>query len=183
MNVACPQLDHEEDQIAFQSLQREDLDREQIGRGQPVPMRLEERFPRCALASLWRRGHAAAEENPLHCVPANLVAQVGQRAPDAGVAPPGILDGHPHDQFANRLRRQRTTATATGAAVVFLRDESSIPAQDRVGGDDTSHSAQDPSPELLPADGKPTPLSVGQADRTAAQLFAKDSILLTEIVD
>ena len=44
MNVACPQLDHEEDQIAFQSLQREDLDREQIGRGQPVPMRLEERF-------------------------------------------------------------------------------------------------------------------------------------------
>ena len=36
MNVACPQLDHEEDQIAFQSLQREDLDREQIGCGQPV---------------------------------------------------------------------------------------------------------------------------------------------------
>ena len=68
-------------------------------------------------------------------------------------------------------RRQRTTATATGAAVVFLRDESSIPAQDRVGGDDTSHSAQDPSPELLPADGEPTPLSVGQAERTAAQLF------------
>ena len=100
-----------------------------------------------------------------------------------GRAPPGILDGHPHDQFANRLRRQRTTATATGAAVVLLRDESSIPAQDRVGGDDTSHSAQDPSPELLPADGEPTPLSVGQAERTAAQLFAKDSILLTEIVD
>ncbi len=42
---------------------------------------------------------------------------------------------------------------------------------------------QDPSPELLPPDGETAPLSVGQAERTAAQLFAKDSILLTEIVD
>ena len=41
----------------------------------------------------------------------------------------------------------------------------------------------DPSPELLPPDGETAPLSVGQAQRTAAQLFAKDSILLTEIVN
>ena len=154
-----------------------------IGRGQTVPMRLEERVPRCALASLWRRGHAVAEENPLHGVPANLVAEVGQRTADPGVAPPGILDGHPHDQFGNRLRSHRSTRSSTGAAVVLLRDESSIPAQDRVGGDDTRHLGQDPSPELLPPDGETAPLRVGQAERTAAQLFAKDSILLTEIVD
>ena len=54
-DMSRPQLDHEEDQVAFQPLERENLDREQIGRGQTVPMRLEERFPRCALASLWRR--------------------------------------------------------------------------------------------------------------------------------
>ena len=146
-------------------------------------MRLEERFPRCALASLWRRGHAVAEENPLHCVPANLVAEVGQRTSDPGVAPSGILDGHPHDQLDDRLRGHRSTRSSTGAAVVLLRDESSIPAQDRVRGDDTSRMDQDPSPELLPPDGETASLSVGQAERTAAQLFAQDSILLTEIVD
>ena len=91
----------------------------------------------------------------------------------------GATQWCPRPRFSDRIRNSRPT----GAAVVLLRDESSIPAQDRVGGDDTSHSAQDPSPELLPADGEPTPLSVGQAERTAAQLFAKDSILLTEIID
>ena len=149
----------------------------------PSQMRLEERFPRCALASLWRRGHAVAEENPLHCVPANLVAEVGQRTSDPGVAPSGILDGHPHDQLDDRLRGHRSTRSSTGAAVVLLRDESSIPTQDRVRGDDTSRMDQDPSPELLPPDGETASLSVGQAERTAAQLFAQDSILLTEIVD
>ena len=71
----------EEDQIAFQPAEGEDLDREQIGRGQTVPMRLEERFPRCALASLCRWGQAMAERNPLHGVPADLVAEVGANAP------------------------------------------------------------------------------------------------------
>ena len=57
IDLSRPQLDHEEHQIAFQPREREDLDREQIGRGQTVPMRLEERVPRGVLASLWRKGY------------------------------------------------------------------------------------------------------------------------------
>ena len=52
IDMSRPQLDHERDQVAFQPLEREDLDREQIGRGQTVPKRLEARFPRCVLSSL-----------------------------------------------------------------------------------------------------------------------------------
>ena len=70
-----------------------------------------------------------------------------------------------------------------GAAVVLLGDQLPRPAQDRVRRDDARNLGEDSPAELLPAYGEPTPLCVGQAERTTAQLLSEDSILLTEIVD
>ena len=123
------------------------------------------------------------EQNPLHGVPADRVAEVGQGAADPRVAPSRILDGHPHDQLGNRLRCQRPTTTTVGAAVVLLGDQLPIPAQDRVRRDDARDLSEDSPAELLPTYGEPTPLCVGQAERTTAQLLPEDAILLTEIFD
>ena len=53
----------------------------------------------------------------------------------------------------------------------------------RARPDDPGHLHQDPATEFLSAHGETAALSIGQAERTTAQLLAEDSILLTEIVD
>ena len=146
-------------------------------------MRLQERLPGRPLAPLRRRRNPVLEQNPLHRVSGDLVAEVGQGTSDTGVPPPRIVDGHSHDQLGHRLGCQWPPAAAAGAAVVLLGDQLPIPAQDRVRRDDAGHLGQDPSAEFLAAHGETTPLSVSQAERTTAQLLSEDSILLTEIVD
>lgn len=56
-------------------------------------------------------------------------------------------------------------------------------AKNRVRGDDARHLRQDPPAEFLASHGESTALSVGQAQRTIAQLLAQNAILLPEIVD
>ena len=107
----------------------------------------------CARA-LGRWGDAVVEQYPLHRVPTDVVAEVGQGTADPRVAPSRILDGHPHNQLGTHLRRQRPTATATGTAVVLLGNQSPIPTQNGVRCDDASYLRQDPSAEFLPAYGK-----------------------------
>ena len=183
MYVSGLQLDHEEHEVSFQPFQRDDLHRKRIGRCETFLMRLQEGLPWGALAALWRRGNPVVEQNPFHGVPADRVAEVGQGAADPRVAPSRILDGHPHHQLGNRLGCRRPTTTTVGAAIVLLGDQSPIPAQDRVSGDDARNLAEDSPAELLPTYGEPTPLCVGQAECTTTQLLSEDSILLTEIVD
>ena len=102
--------------------------------------------------------------------------RLARGTPDAGVAPSRILDGYPHNHLGNRLGCQRPTTTTVGAAVVLLRDQSPIPAQDGVRRDDAGHLRQNPPPELLPAYGETTALRISQAERTAAQLLSEAPI-------
>ena len=121
-------------------------------------------------------------QNAGYGVAPDLVSNVQQRAPDPRIAPRRVLPRHPHDQGAD-FRPDSWTSDLPPAAVVLLGDQVPIPAQDRVRRDDARNLGQDSPAELLPSYGEPTPLRVGQAERTTAQLLSEDSILLTEIVD
>ena len=65
----------------------------------------------------------------------------------------------------------------------ILCDESAVPAQDGVGRDDARDLGQELSAERLSLDREPSPLLVGESDSAAAELFAKEPVLLDEVVD
>ena len=76
-----------------------------------------------------------------------------------------------------------STSTSAGAAIVFLGDQSPVPTQDRIRGDDARDLRQNPPAEFVTAHSESTTLGVRQAKRPRAQVFSEDPILLPEIVD
>ena len=106
-----------------------------------------------------------AVQDPLHRVPGDLEAEVRERAADTRVAPPRILDRHPHDECGDLPWGHRPTAIAAGTAIVFLGDQSPVPVKNRVRRDDADHLRQDPPAEFLASHGESTALGIGQSKR------------------
>ena len=91
-------------------------------------------------------------------VAADLVAEVLQRAADARVAPGRVLLRHPSDECDDVPFRSRATEASLLRAVVFVGDEASVPAQDRIGCHDLGDVGQAPSAENVTFHGDPTSL-------------------------
>ena len=126
---------------------------------------------------------APPPQDPLHRGPGDRVPEVRERVADPCVAPLRILDRHPDHERGDFAARHRPASTAAGAAVVFLGDQSSVPAKDRVRGDDARDLPEDLPAEFVAAHSESPTLSVGQAKRPRAQVFPEDPILLPEIFD
>ena len=100
------------------------------------------------------------------------------------VSPPlRILGRHPDHERGDFAARHRPASTAAGAAVVFLGDQSPVPAKDRVRGDDARDLPEDSPAEFVAAHSESPTLGVGQAKRPRAQVFPENPILLPEILD
>ena len=182
-HAAGSQLDHEEDEVPPEPRQRQHLDGEQIAGRQALPVRLQERLPGHVSAPLGRRVDSVVVQDPLHRGPGDSVAEVRERAADPRVAPPRIVDRHPDHELGDVLSGHWSTSTSAGAAIVFLGDQSPVPTQDRIRGDDARDLRQDPPAEFVTAHSESTTLGVRQAKRPRAQVFSEDPILLPEIVD
>ena len=182
-HAAGSQLDHEEDEVPPEPRQRQHLDGEQIAGRQALPVRLQERLPGHVPAPLGRRVDSVVVQDPLHRGPGDSVAEVRERAADPRVAPPRIVDRHPDHELGDVLSGHWSTSTSAGAAIVFLGDQSPVPTQDRIRGDDARDLRQDPPAEFVTAHSESTTLGVRQAKRPRAQVFSEDPILLPEIVD
>ena len=182
-HVAGSQLDHEEDEVPPEPRQRQHLDGEQIAGRQALPVRLQERLPGHVPAPLGRRVDSVVVQDPLHRGPGDSVAEVRERAADPRVAPPRIVDRHPDHERGDVLSGHWSTSTSAGAAIVCLGDQSPVPTQDRIRGDDARDLRQDPPAEFVTAHSESTTLGVRQAKRPRAQGFSEDPILLPEIVD
>ena len=182
-HVAGSQLDHEEDEVPPEPRQRQHLDGEQTAGRQALPVRLQERLPGHVPAPLGRRVDSVVVQDPLHRGPGDSVAEVRERAADPRVAPPRIVDRHPDHELGDVLSGHWSTSTSAGAAIVFLGDQSPVPTQDRIRGDDARDLRQDLPAEFVTAHSESTTLGVRQAKRPRAQVFSEDPILLPEIVD
>ena len=64
-----------------------------------------------------------------------------------------------------------------------MPDQPPVPAKDRVRSDDAGHLHQRAPAKLLAAHRESTALGVCEPERSRIKLFAKDAILLSEIVD
>ncbi len=94
------ELDGEEHEVVCQSAQGQDLDGEEVGRGDGVPVAPKEVLPGHALAAFRGRSHASFGEQALDGVAAELVAEVPHRPDDAGVAPARFLARHAQNEVA-----------------------------------------------------------------------------------
>jgi hypothetical protein len=77
----------------------------------------------------------------------------------------------------------RSVALALGSAVVLLRDELAIPAQDRVGRDQPGELFQGASADGSALRSEPATLGVAEAQVSVAELLAQHAVLLLEVLE
>ena len=135
-------------------------------------MSLQEGLPRHPL--LPQRGgvEAVVYKDPLDRVAPDLVTEIAECAADSGVAPAGVVPGHPENQPFDLGRRLGATRPARLAAIVFLGDQPPVPSKQRV----RSHKSADleePFATNLPGLGcEATALNVREQQALCAQLLA-----------
>ena len=96
---------------------------------------------------------------------------------------PRVLGSHAKHERADRVVDPWASGTALGVAIVLLGDELTIPAQDRVGGDDAGDLAKGLSAQGFALGSQATTLSGGEAKTTPFELLAEYTVLLLEAGD
>ena len=85
------------------------------------------------------------------------------------------LRGRVHDPWAAR--------SATAAAVVFPRDQLSMPVEEGIGRDQGVQVTAYPSPEALGLCGQAPARGVGEPETARTELLSEDAILFLERVN
>src|SRR5262252_9707909 len=107
-------------------------------------------LPRGRLLALGSSWEAAALENVTHALIADVVAQLGQGAGNAVVAPAAIFLGHVHDQvFKLFVDTGASYRLSLLGAIEFLSHQFAMPGEDGGGFDDSGDFLQRSLPQLL----------------------------------
>ena len=174
---------HEEDGVPDQSAYGQDLDSEEVGRRQAVPMSGEERLPGRLRAVLGCGLDAVVLEDSLDRVAGDFVAEALQRAADSRVAPGRVLVRHAGHEHGNVRLGAGATGDALLRAGVFLGDEPAVPTKNRVRGDD-AHDVPEATPtQRLSLHRQAAPLVVSEPEPAATALRAQHAVLLEQVVD
>ena len=125
------------------------------------------------------RSFAHVGEGP----PGDLMPEVAAGTPNTGVAPRAVLGGHPDDEPADRVHDLWAGRSATAAAVVWPRDQLSMPAEEGLGRDQGVPVTAYPSPEARGLCGQAPALGVGDPETARTELLSADAILFLERVN
>jgi len=101
---------------------------------------------------------------------------------DSGVAPSRVLLGQANDQ-CDEVGLGSAASSTVPRAIVLGCNQVPIPAQDRVGRDDTGEVVEESPTEGLPLHGEAAPLVVGELESPSRELLSQDAVLLEEVVD
>jgi DNA invertase Pin-like site-specific DNA recombinase len=115
--------------------------------------------------------------------PAGELRPFSNRSSFWTIRPKPVLLGHPYHQGFDFIRLARTTGFSFGASVVLLRDQSSMPSQQRVGSDDRRHVPEDAPSEALRFRRQATTLLIVESQPPFAQLFTQNAVLLPQVID
>ena len=88
VDATRPDVDHEEDEVADEAEGRQHLDREEISTGDGAHVGSKKSSPRSVSAALGRWLDSVVEQDALHGVASDIVAEVVQGVAQPGVAPP-----------------------------------------------------------------------------------------------
>src|SRR6266699_961027 len=103
---------------------------------------------------------------------------------EAPVTPGGVLLSHAHDQLLHLLGDTRSPKRSSLlAAVKLLRDQSLVPAHERIGSREGRHRFEALAPERVGECREAAALGIGEAEPTAAELGFENAIFLAQIRD
>ena len=173
------EVDGEEDVAPAEPSQRQQLDGEEVGSTDGAPLGFEEGGP--LLGATGGGVDAMLREDSGDGGAADVVAKSSEATADSGVAPGGIVDGEPDDEYRDGLCGRGSTGSPSPCAVVLAGDKAAVPLTEGLGGDDGCDLEQGATAEGSRSDGKTPPLGVGEAEAPLAELFLEDAVLLAEV--
>ena len=168
---------------AGQAAWRPDRDREAVGGGEHVPVGRETLPPGRARRAVGGGFEAALLAHVGEGAPRDLRTEVAAGTPTTGVAPLAVLGGHPDDAPADRVHAPWAARSATAAAVVWPRDQLSMPAEEGIGRDQGVPVTAYPSPEARGLCGQAPALGVGEPETARTERLSEDAILFLERVN
>src|SRR2546425_10333494 len=149
---------------------------EEIGRGQDLPVQLQELRPaHPSLAALRRWRKMMTTQDVAHGQLVNAMSQVRQSALDASIAPSRILLRHLDHELFDLLSDTRSPErSAMPASVKLLGDQSLVPAQERVRCGNDCHFLQALAPEWVGKRREAAAFGVSEPQAAATELSFPD---------
>ena len=154
---------------------------EEVRGNDDLLVRFDEVSPRDARLPSACRRDAVPSKHATDSFVRHLMAEVGQGAGDAIVAPRCVLLGKAENQLLDLSFDPGPTGPSLLGPIVLLRHKPPVPRQDGLGRHDRGDIGQRPDAEALSELCEPSTLMVGQRDATA-ELRAQDLVLPCEIL-
>ena len=110
------------------------------------------------------------------------MTQIPKRSLNPRIAPPRVLRRHAENELANLAMHARSAGPPSPPGPL-LRDQLTMPAQDRVRCRQSRDVPQGSSADLVSEHSQPPTLIVGQSDATTAQLRLQRPVLFAQEVD
>ena len=146
IRVQClPRLVHaasRQNDTPLQSTRRPHFYREEVTGHDLLPVSVEELLPRRLSAAFQRWLDAMPSQDVCDRVVRYKVTHIGKRSLNPPVTPCSILLRHPDNQLRDFLRRSPSPSRSKRTAIIFLRDQFSMPSQQSLGSDDACHLRQ-----------------------------------------
>ena len=171
LDPPCGDVDEEEDVIADEPKQSQDLDGERVSSRDRAPVSGEEGLPGHGQASFWGGDDTQAVEDTLDGVPTDRDTQIRQGPLDPGVAPGRVLVGHGGDEAGDIRLGPWPAGASLGGPVVLLGDEGSVPAEESLWCHDPGDLIESAASHGLGLGGQPATLSVGEPNPSATTMM------------
>src|SRR5688572_19598351 len=176
------EVDDEERVVRHQPAGGPNLGREEVTGRDRGGVRAQELPPGRPIRAFGCRVDAVLLQDLLDGVRGDDVTEIRERAMDAVVSPGQVLARHPDDELGDALHHELPIGLSARERPL-LRDELSMPAQDRLRRDDRGELAEDPPAERGTAHREPHSLVVGRTKLPATELSSEDSVLLAEVLE
>ena len=109
--------------------------------------------------------------------------EIVERSSDSSVAPTRVVAGHQEDQLLDVDRGPRTTWPSTLAAVIFFRDQLSVPTKQSIRCHQSPDLEQPFSTDRFGFDRESPALLIRKLKSLSAQLLAQRSVFLLQVLD
>ena len=175
------QIEEEKDIVGGESTPSQHLHSEEVGAGKHSHVRRDEVLPGGGLTASWRGWNSVAPKHVSDRLVRDVMTEIGEGAGDPIVAPSGVLLGHAENQrFDFRIDARPSRVRAMLGSVELACDQTTIPAENRLGFGDTCNIGKELAAEPLADFSKCAPLRVGEPE-SAGQLRAENPVLCDQL--
>jgi len=160
-----------------------DLLGEEIGRSQDILVRCDEIMPGRSSKALGRRLDTGFLQDVLDGRPADVMSEVSESTGEACIAPARVFSCSSKDHFANLFGRRRAANRSPAIRCVeLLRDQPSMPAENRIWRDNCRDLTENLSAEWLAEFSESPTFAIVQLD-PAFDLLLEDLVFGFQEVD